>query len=412
MARLAVAACLVLAATGFAVAALHRPDELNRHVDAISPAQLLSTPIASLVDDRRQDAGERLISLELPGWFALVLTQAVVLLYFWRSGNAARWRNALRARLGSESAVRFAFGATLALVARAAALIPSFYLWRVDRIMGLSEALTRVWAYEYVLGTIIGMLVAGVIAAVVLWLVDRTHQWYLYTIAGIVAIALIGTLADPYAIAPLFERYAPMQGAIASQARAFAARAGYSDIPIVVEHRADRIPVDAAKVQGMGATQRIVLADTLVSASTSAEIDFYVADQIARLNDHDPLDLALIDAAIVIIAAALAVSLADRIRFRRDDDPISRITLVAALLCCIYIVAVPIDHAAVSSMQLRADQQAVAMTGDRASAIRAFVRAGDERIEQVCPSTLGRVLLYRTPSLGQDAAAIGSQSGC
>jgi MFS family permease len=412
-AYLAAVAFLSLAAVGLAFAAIHRPDELDLHADAIAAAHLLSTPIASLVDAQRQQAGARLISLELPGWFAAVLAQAVALFYFWRSGHAARWRDALRARFGSESAVRFVFGATLALVARVAALIPAFYVWRVDRIMGLSDALTRVWGYEYVLGTIIGMLVAGFIAAVVLWLVDRTHQWYLYTIAGIIAISLIGTLVDPYAIAPLFERYASMQGALAQEARTFASREGYPNIPIVVEHRADRIPVDAAKTQGMGATQRIVLADTLVVASTPAEIDFYVADQIAKLNDHDPLNLALIDAAIVIFAAALAVVLADRIRFRRDDDPISRITLAAALLSCVYLLAVPIDHAAVSSMQLRADREAITMTGDRASAIRAFVRAGDERIEQVCPNALGRILLYRTPSLGQSAVAVGSAtSGC
>ncbi len=410
-ALLAAAAFLALPA-GFAIAATHLPDALDRHIDAIPAAQLLAQPIASLVDAQRQQAGARLVSLELPGWFAAVLAQAVALFYFWRSGHAARWRDALRVRLGSESSVRFAFGATLALIARAAALIPSFYLWRVDRVMGLSDALTRVWAYEYVLGTIIGMLVAGFTAAVVLWLVDRTHQWYLFTIAGILAISLIGTLVDPYAIAPLFERYAPMRGAAAAQARAFAAREGYAGIPIVVEHRADRIPTDPAKTEGMGATQRIVLADTLVAASTPAEIDFYLADQIAKLDDHDPLDLALIDAAIVVIGAALAVVLADRIRFRRDDDPISRITLVAALLCCVYLVAVPIDHAAVSAMQLRADREAITMTGDRAGAVRAFVRAGDERIEQVCPNTLGRIFLYRTPSLGQNAVAVGGASGC
>lgn len=382
-------------------------DSLTRSVDAIPAARLLSHSIVTLVDAQRQAAGARLVSLESPWWFVAILLQAIVLFYFWRSGNAARLRETLRNRLGSEFAVRFFFGAVLALIARVAAVIPSFILWRIDRVMGLSHALTRIWAYEYVLGTILGMLVAGVIAAVVLWLVDRTHQWYLYTIGAILAVFLLGTMVSPFAIAPLFERYAPFGGVAGARASAFAARHGYAGIPIVVEHRIDRIPVDAAKVQGMGVTQRIVLADTLVSVATPGEIEFYVADEVAALDDHEPLRLALIDAGIFILGVAIAVVIADRIPFRRDDDPVSRLALVGVLLALVYIGFVPVDHAVFSSMQLQADRQAVVMTGDPASALRAFVRAGDERVEQVCPNAFGRVFIYRSPPLGAQAAAVG-----
>lgn len=387
-------------------------DALNRHVDALAPSALLSQPLSALVDADRQAAGARLISLELPGWFAALFAQAIVLFYFWRSGGAARWRDALRKRLRSETTVRFAFGATLALIARAAAIVPAFYLWRVDRIMGLSQALTRVWVYEYGLGTVIGMLVAGIIVVLVLWLVERTHQWYLYTIAGIVAVSLIGALLNPFVVAPLFDRFTPLSGPLAARAASFAAAHGYVGIPILVEHRVDRVPESAAATQGMGATQRISLAEAIVSVATPPEVDYYVAHDLAELNDHDPLDLALIDAFIVIVGVALSVVIADRVRFRRDDDSISRLALVGALLAIVYIPGVLVDHEVVTTMQLRAAREAVAMTGDRASAVRAFVRAGDERVEQACPSVVGRIFLYRIPSLGQDATAIGAQSGC
>lgn len=387
-------------------------DALNRHVDTLGAAQLLHVPIARLVDDQRQAAGARLVSLELPGFLVALAAQAVVLFYVWRSGWAARWRDALRARTRSETAVRFIFGATLALIARIASLVPAFYLWRVDRIMGLSHALTRVWAYEYVVGTLLGMAVAGCVAAIVLWLVERTHQWYLYTIGGIIAISLLGTLLDPYVVAPIFQRYAPIRGPLASDARAAAARFGYASVPVLEEHRVDRIPVDPAKTQGMGVTQQIVLADTLVSVATPGEVAYYVADDAAQLDAHDPLNLAIIDAAIVIVAAALAVVVADRVGFRRDDDPISRIALVGAFLAIVYVPATLLDHGIVASMQIRAARNAVAMTHDPVSALRAYVRSGDDRVEQVCAGGAGRLLLYRSASLGQLAQAIGVRSGC
>jgi STE24 endopeptidase len=385
---------------------------LDRHVDAIPSTMLLSHTIASLADAKRQAAGARLLSLEMPGWFAAIVFEFAALVYFWRSGSAARVRDALRLRLGSEFAVRFVFGAALALIARIATILPAFYLWRVDRIMGLSSALTRVWAYEYVLGTVLGMIVAGFIVAFTLWIADRTHQWYLYAIASIVCVSLIGTLLAPYIIAPLFERYTPLSGAIAAEQRALVSRYGYGEIPILVEHRLDRIPADTAKTQGMGSTQRIVLADTVVAAATPQEITFYVTAQIAALNDRDPLRLALIDAAIVIVGTAIAVVIADRVPFRRDDDPVSRLALAGALLAVVYIGAVPVDHNVVAGMQLRADREAVEMTGDRISALRALVRSADDRIEEVCPGTLGRIFLYRTASIGERAEAAGGSSGC
>ena len=100
-----------------------------------------------------------------------------------------RWGGrAARSRCGAgyarEWGVRFLFGAALALVARVAALLPSFYLYRVDRILQLTTDLTRVWALFWIYHTLLGMIVAGLIAAVVLWLAERTHQWYAYTILG------------------------------------------------------------------------------------------------------------------------------------------------------------------------------------------------------------------------------------
>ena len=80
--------------------------------------------------------------------------------------------------------MRFAFGASLALVARVASIVPDFALYRVDRIMQLSVQLTRTWLVFWAIHTVLGMIAAGLIAAIVLGLVARTHQWYLYTIVG------------------------------------------------------------------------------------------------------------------------------------------------------------------------------------------------------------------------------------
>jgi Zn-dependent protease with chaperone function len=100
------------------------------------------------------------------------------------------------------------------------------------------------------------------------------------------------------------------------------------------------------------------------------------------------------------------VVIADRIRFRRDDDPLSRLAIVGSLLALVYIAAVPVRNAALRSYAFSADRYAVALTGDPAAAVRAIVRDSDQRMEEVCPELSATLFLYVAPGSGARIAAI------
>ena len=167
-----------------AAAAAERPNALDRRVDALTQAQLMTQPAHALVDPARQAAALRRAHWTLLGWLLDLAVRSGRALLSWSSGGAAALRDWLRRRVRSEWGVRFLFGAALALVARVAALLPAFYLYRVDRILQLTTDLTRGGRSSGSIHTLLGMVVAGLIAAVVLWLAERTHQWYVYTIVG------------------------------------------------------------------------------------------------------------------------------------------------------------------------------------------------------------------------------------
>lgn len=394
-----------------ASAAFNRPNQLDRRIDAISATALLSQPALALVDPDRQAAAVRLAGLVLPGWIAAVLLQAAALAYFWSSGAAAAWRDRLRGRLRSEWLVRFAFGATLGLIARAAALLPSFYLYRVERVMDLSIELTRTWGLFWLGHTVLAMIVAGAIAAVVLWLVDRTHQWYVYTIAIILGVSIAWSYASPY-----FEvngtRVAALPVPLQSRIDATLARGGVPSVPVFAQ-TALRSPLAGAVVLGLGASHRVVLTRSLLIAGTPAEVVFRVSYEIGHAIHADPLFVALIEGGVIIVFSAIAVVVADRLGFRRDDDPLSRLALVGALLAIIYLAAVPVRNAALRSYDLDADRYAVSLTRDPAAAVRAIVREADQRMEEVCPESLANAFLDVHPSPGARVSAInGVPAGC
>ncbi len=395
-----------------AAAAVERPNELDHRVDEISARALLAKPAIVLVDRTRQEAAVRLVHLTLPGWLAMALFEAIALAYFWSTGRAAGVRDRLRRHIASEWGMRFAFGAILGLIARCAALLPAFYLYRVERVMGLSFELTRVWALFWIGHTILAMVVAGLLAALVLSLVERTHQWYIYTIVIILAVSLGWSFASPYFQIPGSGAPAPVTGALGVRLNSEVDRAGLPGLPVLVQ-QSKSSPLDRAIVVGLGASRRLVLTDTLVAGNTPPEVLFLAGVAIAQIVLGDPIFIALIEGGIVIVFSALAVVIADRIGFRRDDDPLSRLAILGSLLALIYLVAVPVRNASLRSYDLDADRYAVRLTGDRVAAVRALVREADQHIEEVCPELSATLFLYAHPSPGARIAAInGVPSGC
>jgi STE24 endopeptidase len=408
-----VSVTLFVAGFAFASAAVpNRPNALDHRVDAISDHALLTQPASALVDPNRQAAAGRLAGLKLPGWVLMALFQAVALAYFWSSGAAAAVRDRLRRRLSKEWLVRFAFGAALALIARLAALFPSFYLYRVERVMQLSIEHTRIWALFWVAHTLLAMAIAGALTAIVLWLVDRTHQWYVYTIVIVLGASIAWWYVRPYFEVPGTRTVHVASGVLGSQINNVLGRGGIPHIPVFVEE-SNTSPLAGAVVLGLGPSERVVLSGSLVAGSTVPEIVYDVTYEIGHVVHADPLFFALIEGGIIIVFSAIAVVLADRVRFRRDDDPLSRLALVGALLAIVYLGAVPVRNAALREYDLDADRYAVGLTRDPAAAVRAIVRSTDVRMEEVCPEALPGIFLDVHPSAATRVAAInGAATAC
>ena len=176
----------VLLLGGVASAGMVRPNALDHRVDLLTPQTLMSEPATALVDPARQAAAMRRAHWTLVGWLLIPITQALALFYLWTTGGAASLRDRLRRRIRAEWLVRFLFGASLALVARLASFIPSFYLYRVDRALDVTFELTRFWFAFWIYHTLLGddrrrshccdRSLAGFADASMVRLYDRRHS--------------------------------------------------------------------------------------------------------------------------------------------------------------------------------------------------------------------------------------------
>ena len=103
----------------------------------------------------------------------------------------------------------------------------------------------------------------------------------------------------------------------------------------------------------------------------------------------------------------------DRIGFRRDDDPLSRLAAVGAVLGLLSFAIYPVYTAYSRNLQRHADDLAVAATHDPVAAIRAMVRLSDERFLTICPSTWERYYFLTQPPIADRIARFqGRRSDC
>jgi Zn-dependent protease with chaperone function len=147
----------------------------------------------------------------------------------------------------------------------------------------------------------------------------------------------------------------------------------------------------------------------LIAHATMGEVLFLTARELGHYAHGDDFRLSLLWTFLFIFCTALAVVCADRVGFRRDDDPLARLSLVFAFLGLFGLAVTPLYNAYSRNNESRADAYAVALTHDRASAIRAYVRIADETLAPLCPARGVRLYFYNSPPLGTRIAKVAGR---
>ncbi|MGH7708289.1 MAG: hypothetical protein ACREM6_10245 [Vulcanimicrobiaceae bacterium] len=376
------------------------PAAVEQRVSAIPAASLLSRNPYELVSLRRQRVADRHMFYDRSLFFLRVLPQILVLYWLWRSGRAARLRDALRRRIRSPAAVRFTFAAVCTILVGLAGLLSVYLDYRIHRGFELSLETPAVFWSQHLVAFIAVVCVAGLATVGVLALVDRTNLWYAYTGVGLFVVVAAWVVVAPlfsFTVSSPLDSGAPLAVRIAGLAGGPAACSGATTY---VSDLTGRTDVAHAWTDGFGMTARILIGTTELRVALPNEAAFVAARASARCANAAPLRIALMAALVLALATTGAVLIAERIPFRFDDDTLVRLALVAALIGVGELLLMPIGSGYGRAITARADAAALAATGDRAAAIRSFVRAADERFLPLCPSQLEAWYFYATPPLG------------
>ncbi|MEZ0334763.1 MAG: M48 family metallopeptidase [Gemmatimonadales bacterium] len=326
------------------------------------------------------------------------------------TGLSARMRN-LAARWGRGRWFRTtAIHGMLYVVLVAVATLPfAYYAGFVrEHQFGLSNETAGKWLADWGKGVIVGVVVVVLVLWIPYLLLRKSpRRWWLWTGLATVPLAALALVVTPIWIAPLFDRFGPMQDkALEARILALAERAGIGATQIYEVNKSEDTKQVNAYVTGIGRTKRIVLWDTLIARLTPDQVAFVMAHEMGHYVLNHTL-LVILGSAVAVTLSLYAVHrLAGRLiaRYRRRFgfdrlDDVASLPLLMLIGGLVSFIVTPGILAFSRWQEREADRFALELTRDNRAAAETFVRLQEENLSVPRPGLLYTLWLGSHPSL-------------
>ena len=222
------------------------------------------------------------------GRLELVLDAALLLLVTLGGGFAA-----LDAWVGGLQLLPLWHGvATLALLALAMAFVglplSVYATFRIEARFGFNRTTPGLFVLDLVRSLAVAVALGVPLLALLLWLMGAAGAlWWLYAWAAWVAFGLIVSFAWPRVIAPLFNRFRPLEaGALRDAVERIMRRCGFAAEGVFVMDGSRRSSHGNAYFTGVGRSKRIVLFDTLLERLEPSEVEAVLAHELGHFRLH------------------------------------------------------------------------------------------------------------------------------
>jgi len=173
---------------------------------------------------------------------------------------------------------------------------------------GFNKTTPAVYLVDLAKGAAISVVLGAPVLLAVFWFLDAAGPWWwLHTWIAWIAFSLALAAAYPRWIAPLFNRFTPLEdGGLRARIEALVARCGFRAEGLFVMDGSKRSSHGNAYFTGFGRAKRIVFFDTLVERLTPGEIEAVLAHELGHFaRGHIPRMLAVRFALALALLAAM-----------------------------------------------------------------------------------------------------------
>ena len=243
----------------------------------------------------------------------LGITDFVVGLAFLLLLLASGWTGTLRDltyRLASQnySLAVFYYVLALILISKILGSPLDYYGFQLEHRYHLSNQRFRSWLWDEFKGLLVGLILASVIVEL-LYLVIRqyTQHWWLIAWAAFLGLFVLLAQLAPVVLLPIFYKFEPLENEeLKRRLVLLSERAGTRVRGVYKWNLSEKSKKANAALTGLGATRRIILADTLLDRYTDDEIEAVLAHELGHHVHKHILKAIFVQAAITLFGFWLA----------------------------------------------------------------------------------------------------------
>lgn len=325
-------------------------------------------------------------------------------------------RESLLARLGP-------LGYQLALLgafALIAALVDLPFEWwstfRLEQRFGFNRTTLRLWLFDLAKGTLLGLLIGGPLAALVLWIMGAAgHWWWLWAWVAWAGFNLLILVLYPTVIAPLFNTFEPLADeTLKTRVQALMQRCGFAAKGLFVMDGSRRSAHGNAYFTGLGAAKRVVFFDTLLAKLTAGEVEAVLAHELGHFKHRHVLKRIATMFALSLAGLALLGWLATRSWFytalgvqpnlAAPNDALALLLFATALPVLGFFVS-PLGSLLSRRHEFEADAYACAQASG-ADLASALIKLHEDNAATLTPDPLYVRFYYSHPPAGERLAAL------
>lgn len=266
------------------------------------------------------------------------------------------------------------------------------------------------WFGDALKSLLVGMIGGFLFLWVPYFLLKKSPQrWWLYTGILMIPFLFLMMLISPIWIAPLFNKFGPMQNsALEAKILALAERAGIEGSRVFEVNKSVDTKALNAYVSGFMNTKRIVLWDTIIATMSEEELLFVMGHEMGHYVLGHVIKGVLFFSVLIMltlyVAHRTAGFLIDKYKTRFGFDSLSDIAslpLLSLLTGVFMLLITPLALTFTRYQEHEADRFGLEIMQKNRPAATAFVKLQAENLGNPRPGTLYKLWRASHPTLGE-----------
>ena len=318
------------------------------------------------------------------------------------------WLRDLAYRIGLQnySLSLFVYLALLLVISKVLGFSFDYYGFRLERQFKLSNQRLRSWIWDQAKGFLVGLVFASIVVELLYFTIRQwpQHWWILAWALCMGLFVLLAQLA-PVVLFPLFYKFEPLEDEdLRRRLVVLSEHAGTRVRGVYRWKLSEKSKKANAALTGLGATRRIILADTLLDNYTPEEIEAVLAHELGHHVHRHILKSIFVQAAITFLgfwAANWTLHYAvDQHWFLQLSD-FANLPLLALVSVLLSLLLMPALNAYSRFNERQADRYAFESIESIAPFVSSMNKLADQNLAERTPSKWVEWIFHSHPSISR-----------